>query len=161
MNDHFATEQEARDAVQDFIRGWELDAALARGPGAFELQFDKSAVVDRRPTPGVIQARANPARFTFSASPVQGTVSPRDYPKPPSTRLTLSLDVESMFLRQRLEPGEREREGSASEKGRGACAVPDLEQSQVAGHSGYRDNATCLARCNPRAGCASLTPARR
>ena len=108
MNDHFATEQEARDTVEEFIRGWELDAALARGHGAFKLQFDKSEMVDRNPTPGVIQAQANPARFTFSTSPTQGTGSPRDYPRQPSIRLTPSPGVESMFLRYAAYRGGRE-----------------------------------------------------
>ena len=99
MNDHFATEQDARDAVEDFIRGWELDASLARGPGAFKLRFDKSDIVDRNPTPGVIHARPHPIRVAVSLSQPQITVSPRDYPQPPSTRLTPSPDVESMFVR--------------------------------------------------------------
>ena len=99
MNDHFATEQQARDAVEDFIRGWELDAALARGPGVFKLRFDKSDIVDRNPTPGVIRVRVNPIGVAVSLSQPHATVSPRDFPKPPSTGLTPSPDVESMFFR--------------------------------------------------------------
>ena len=99
MNDHFATEQKARDAVEDFIQGWKLDAALARGSGAFKLRFDNADIVDRNPTPGAIHARPHPIRVTVSLGQPQVTVSPRDFPELPSTRLTPSPDAESMFFR--------------------------------------------------------------
>ncbi|MDE0342656.1 MAG: hypothetical protein OXK82_05705 [Deltaproteobacteria bacterium] len=99
MNDHFATEQEACETVEDFIRNWELDVALSRGPGAFKLRFDNSDIIDQSPTPGVVRLRAPPVRVAISISQPQLTVSPREYPMPPSTGLTRSPDVESMFSR--------------------------------------------------------------
>ncbi len=99
MNDHFATEQDARNAVDDYIRGWELDAALVRGPNAFKLRFDRAEIEDRNPTPGVMYAQAGSVRFNVTVSAAQATVSPRTYPRPPSARLKRTPDVESMFYR--------------------------------------------------------------
>lgn len=98
MKHHFATKQDARAAVDDYIGGWELNAALVRGPNAFKLRYSRSEIEDRKPTPGVINAHAEPVRLNFSAS-AQATVSPRTYPKPPSMSLKRSPDVESMFHR--------------------------------------------------------------
>ena len=41
MKEHFATEQEARAAVQPFIDQWEFEEALRVGPGQFGLSFEK------------------------------------------------------------------------------------------------------------------------
>ena len=90
MTDHFATEQDARLAVADFIRGWEIDAALERQPGTFVLCFEKSEIVDRSPTPGEMHVRPDPARFTFTTSQPEVIVSAGTYPKPPSPRLASS-----------------------------------------------------------------------
>ena len=87
MNEHFATERDARSAVDDYIRGWELDAALQRGPNAFKLRFCRSEIEDRHPTPGVICVDAGPVRWNFAVSAAQITIAPGAYPKPPSARL--------------------------------------------------------------------------
>ena len=99
MKANFATESEARDCVEDCIPGWELDAALSRGPEAFKLSFDWADVRDRKPAPGVHSVSARPARFSFHVSAVQVTVSPASYPPPPSRGLVRSPDVESMLHR--------------------------------------------------------------
>ena len=99
MHDHFATEREARNAVDDFIRSWELDATLMRGPNAFNLRFFQSESEDRNPTPGVICVQAGPVRFNFAVSEVEITLSPGTYPRPPSTPLKRTPDVESMYRR--------------------------------------------------------------
>ena len=98
MKHHFATERDARDAIDDYIHGWELNATLVRGPNAFKLRYSRSEVEDRKPVPGVINAQAEPILFNFSTS-AQATVSPRTYPTPPSMSLKRSPDVESMFHR--------------------------------------------------------------
>lgn len=99
MREHFATEGEARGAVEAYIDAWELDAALTRGPNAFKLRFVRSELEERNPTPGVYHASAEPATFTITASAAQGTVSPTSYPPPPSKGMTRSPDVGSMYLR--------------------------------------------------------------
>ena len=99
MREHFATEGEARNAVEDYIDAWELDAALTRGPNAFMLRFVRSEIEDRNPTPGAYHVNAGPARYMISASAAQGTVSPASYPPPPSKGMTRNPDVGSMYLR--------------------------------------------------------------
>ena len=96
---HYATERDARDAVENYIRAWELDIALHRGPDAFKLVFDRAELHDRNPTPGVIAVAAGPLRFTVSVSEPKVTVFLGSYPSPPTPGLKSSPDVESMFNR--------------------------------------------------------------
>ena len=99
MNDHFTTERDARDSVDAYIGGWELDAALLRGPNMFMLRFDRAEIKDRRPTPGYKYAQASPVHITISTSEPEVTFLPRTYPLPPPTGLKRSPDVVSMFYR--------------------------------------------------------------
>ena len=106
MNDHFATERDTRDAVAGYIRAWELDAALAHGPNAFKLRFDRSDIEDRNPKPdakyergGPIAGRGTPICAVGTLGEARGTLLPRTYPLPPPTGLKRSPDVESMFYR--------------------------------------------------------------
>lgn len=95
---HYATEDEARNAIDDYIRAWEFDACLKRGENFFRLRFEKSEILDRCPTPGVIAVRPTPVRFEFSPSSVEGTVDVPEYPSPPSD-IALNPDVETMYTR--------------------------------------------------------------
>ena len=52
MLEHFATERDARAVVDPFIRQWEFDTTLDRGPDTFTLVFHHAEVVGRRPPPG-------------------------------------------------------------------------------------------------------------
>ena len=99
MRGHHATEQEARDAIDDYIRGWELDAALEHGPNAFQLEFDWAEIVDRNPTSGVTFVRLKPLRVAVSLSTPRIVANPLTYPAPPAKNLARSPDVESMYLR--------------------------------------------------------------
>ena len=93
FREHYATEEEARDAIGQCIRIWEFDAQLARGPDTFRLVFDKSEIVDRRPTPGAIRiSGVGLTRITGSA---KLTIQPSEYPAPPSD-ITLTHDAELM-----------------------------------------------------------------
>ena len=55
FKEHYATEDAARKAIKDYIRAWEFDAGLRRGPDYFKLKFDQPKIEDRNPTPGVIE----------------------------------------------------------------------------------------------------------
>ena len=50
MIDHHATAENARAAVEPFLRAWELTAYLEAGPGEWQFVYDHSNVVDRKPT---------------------------------------------------------------------------------------------------------------
>ena len=68
MREHHATEDDARAAVEDYLRAWELDAALQHGPDAFELRFVRSKIEDRNPTPGAVHTQAGSATFTVKVA---------------------------------------------------------------------------------------------
>lgn len=44
MKAHYATAEEAREAVGDYIRRWEFDTGLRRGPDTFELVYRKACI---------------------------------------------------------------------------------------------------------------------
>jgi hypothetical protein len=58
MKDHYATVDSARAMIEPFFRAWELSAALRRGLGELEFQYDRANVIDRSPLPGALQAEA-------------------------------------------------------------------------------------------------------
>ena len=93
---HYATEGEARQAVEEYIRVWEFDANLARGGPAFRLRFERAEIVDRNPTPGQIRMSGignvevgGSSKLTYVAS---------RYPSPPSD-VSLNSDVLTMYQR--------------------------------------------------------------
>ena len=108
LKEHYPTEEAARQAVDRYIRSWELKAALSGQPGQFELTFRGAHIVDRNPppptqslTPGVHQIAAT---FTSLGGTVQvsvTTISPKPYPSPPSGLILdpYDSDVLTMFDR--------------------------------------------------------------
>ena len=97
LKDHYATEAEARKAIEEYIRNWEFGACLQGGPDSFKLKFDRAEIEDRSPTPGVVDiaftARAGSprVRLAFSAAVL-------DYPSPPSD-ISITPDVQTMYDR--------------------------------------------------------------
>ena len=99
LKEHYASEDAALTAVKPYLRSWELDEALTKGPGRFKLRFDRSEIIDRRPTPGVVYA-ATRIRAGVPSLQVNAVVYAR-YPTPPSG-VTLAADhpdVLTMFNR--------------------------------------------------------------
>lgn len=100
LKEHYATEQKARAVVDAFIEQWEFEETLETGPGQFALRFEKSEIMDRNPTPGVLSVSAHPVSWKFTVSSATGTVS-RRYPKSPSEPKANihDPDVETMHYR--------------------------------------------------------------
>ena len=96
FKDHYAMEEAARAAIEDYIREWEFAAGLCRGPGYFRLRFDCAEIEDRDPTPGVVELYGGTTRMSFTTSKARIVVSPPRYPPPPSG-VRLSTDVEIMY----------------------------------------------------------------
>lgn len=101
LKEHYATEEDAREAIEEYIRVWEFDAALKKGPDAFRLRFDKAEIVDRNPTPGVLTIRGTITGepFKLSGGLILGF---RKYPSPPSDFSLLGLldpNAQTMFDR--------------------------------------------------------------
>ncbi len=102
--DHYVTVQQAREAIEPFLRAWELDAELCWGPGTIRFTYKDSTIIDRDPPPPnasahqTLQVRA--AGAVHVAGAVILHVTRGNYPQPPSL-LQLTPDVETMWLRYR------------------------------------------------------------
>jgi hypothetical protein len=83
MTDHHAAVQDARAAVEPFLRAWELAAALKFGPGEFQFDYERANIVDRKPGPGaMIQAEA--AMITLTGMEARALIGRGNYPAPPA-----------------------------------------------------------------------------
>lgn len=98
MKDHHATADSARAVVEPFIQAWELDAGLRDGPGVLQFAYQGAQLIDRQPTPGVLQPEA--AQVQIAGSPPELVVTHRKYPSPPSG-LAVNVDVDVMYDRYR------------------------------------------------------------
>ena len=47
---HYATEEEARSAVEGLVRRWEFEAALRAGSRSFRLSYARVEIIDRKPS---------------------------------------------------------------------------------------------------------------
>lgn len=94
MKHHFSSEESARQEVDPFLKAWELDAMLHRGPQEFEFRFDRSEVIDRDPRPGVSMYAAT-GRITVSVGDVKLHISRATYPEPPQN-IAVDSDTEIM-----------------------------------------------------------------
>ena len=97
FKEHYATEDAARKAIEDYIRAWEFSAGLRGGPNYFKLKFDHAQIEDRKPTPGVTNLYGH-ARTGVPTATATATVSPHCYPPPPSG-LKITPDVQNMYDR--------------------------------------------------------------
>ena len=99
MKDDHPTVDSALEAVNSYIRNWELDAALTSKPNEFKLKYVRSEIVDRKPTPGEHRVSADPVFWEFTISGPTVTKG-RPYPKPPvGVSLELNDDVLLMLGR--------------------------------------------------------------
>ena len=104
MKAHYATAEEAKQAVREYIRRWEFDAGLKRGPGTFELVYHKPQIVDRQPSPpppvppDVVRGRATLTGGLSGSIVATGRVT-EPYPPPPPPGLKIIPDVQSMYDR--------------------------------------------------------------
>ena len=98
FKEHYATEDAARKAIEDYIRAWEFGAGLENGPSCFKLKFDHAQIEDRNPTPGGLELHAQPLRFDMMLSKAILTVSRNCYPPPPSG-VKITPDVQTLYDR--------------------------------------------------------------
>ncbi len=99
MKAHYASANEAQEAVRNFICAWEFSASLKYGPKVFKLVFRDYKIEDRKPTPGKVSLRGD---LVVPPPNVQGeltVITPRPYPAPPSTFKHVSSNAQSMHDR--------------------------------------------------------------
>jgi hypothetical protein len=89
MKEHFPSEKGARQAVEGYLRAWELDAALRYDSSELRFVFDRPKIVDRDPppppprgTPQTIELEA--AAIAVGVASVDVVVHRRQYPRPPT-----------------------------------------------------------------------------
>ena len=98
MKEHYATGEEARYAIENFIRNWESHASLERGPDSFHLEFERAEIKDRNPIPDKTSLRATVSLGALKASCSLSVVVP-NYPKP-SPRVNFNdPDVQTIHQR--------------------------------------------------------------
>ena len=96
---HYATEEKAREAVEEYIQVWELDAALQEGLNAFTLEFYCSKIEDRKPSPALLMGKGKlSATVDAPSATLRATSIKNSYPPPPSG-MKIDADVQSMFDR--------------------------------------------------------------
>jgi hypothetical protein len=84
--EHFSAEEEARAAVEPFLRGWEMEADLTSNVGTIRFRFLRAELIDRDP-PGpeeceVISLKAASLVLTAAGS-VTVHLTCNKYPEPP------------------------------------------------------------------------------
>lgn len=104
MKVHFATEAEARAAIEPILRAWEADADLQWNRGELRFEFERADVVDRSPVlPGENRAMvcfASAADAICLVGKVTVHVGRARYPEPPRA-FRINPDVESLLQRYR------------------------------------------------------------
>ena len=107
---HYATEEEARSAVEGLVRRWEFEAALRVGSARFKLIYARVDIIDRNPPPrGVVP---NPVTFDFRVSKAQARVTKvlTEYPGPPSVQALEPNDPNASYMLSRLDLYRQSRE---------------------------------------------------
>ena len=86
--EHFSDEQEARTAIEPFLRDWEIESNLTANVGAIRFTFTRVELIDRDPPPPggplVINMKAAIGAFAVTAT-ASLHLTYRMYPKPPQT----------------------------------------------------------------------------
>ena len=85
LKDHFASEEQAKEAVAPLIRCWEMDDLLSGRDSHWRLELEDSQIIDRSPPqtePGIINVGG---RFKGGISKVSISldVLKTEYPQPP------------------------------------------------------------------------------
>jgi len=101
MIEHHASEETAKKRVEEYLRAWEIDAALRFGLGEIHFDFNDADVIDREPPPPgtsqVIYAKATAGAIGLVGN-VTVHVTRRQYPEAPEAFIA-SPDVETMWRR--------------------------------------------------------------
>ena len=102
LQTHFADRQAARAAVDLIARAWEIMIAFDVGVPDFELNYEKTEVVDRAPTPGtmVVQLEGIAATIVFGRPTVVRSL--HRYQGAPDPTFQFTLDVELLWQRFRM-----------------------------------------------------------
>ena len=107
LHGHYPTVGKAREALDEYLRLWQIYAELKQGPNSFRLVFEygKLKTVDRNSTPEHEEIDVMSCRVPYdSCDFVEGV---DEYPAPPSG-MALTPDIETMHYRYMLYKSDRE-----------------------------------------------------
>lgn len=99
---HFSDRESARAAADRIARAWEVLIALEVGTLGGRLKYEKTEIIDRDPTPGVIEVQAEAAAFATAFGTATLIRSFNGYPQPPDQTFQLTPDAEFIWQRYRL-----------------------------------------------------------
>lgn len=111
--EHYASVQEAREALDGFIRGWEFDVAVEVGTREFGLKYMHADIIDRDPEPpqsGVLAVAASPVRFRVQVSEPRVKIGKSKYPGPPENPTLDSDNPTALAMLSRLDRYHQGRE---------------------------------------------------
>ncbi|MCY4005714.1 MAG: hypothetical protein OXE84_02640 [Rhodobacteraceae bacterium] len=95
---HYTSEDEAQSAVRSYVQNWEFQVGLQCGPGAFNLRFVRSEMIDRNPPEGGQLVGFSGTLEIDSA--INLILRPSEFPKPAATgRIKRTPDVNNMYHR--------------------------------------------------------------
>ena len=124
MKEHYASEEEAKSVVEEFLRAWEIDSALRIGGTGMLFAFERAQVIDRNPPPpGTVLVAVPTGRLTVRAHAPTVHVTRRAYPAPPAV-FRVSPDVETLWQRYQFH-----RQGSEPLPGMAYFCLTRLEAS--------------------------------
>ena len=108
MMDHFASAEEARKAIDPFLRAWELEADLRNSSERFRFVYETAEIIDRAPRePGaVLQVAKMGSSVIFGMNAVLH-VSRAKWPDPPQD-LEVSPDADVLWRRWWLHREEKQ-----------------------------------------------------
>jgi hypothetical protein len=102
MKIYFASEYEARQIVDEYLKGWEIAIGLYHGPDSLKFTFEKAKFINLQllNENGMIDSEAS----TEPVPPTLEAVSHISYEEflPPPPKFRVSPEVEMMFLRYRM-----------------------------------------------------------
>jgi hypothetical protein len=104
MDEHYATESAAREAVEPILRAWEIHHALWAGSREISFAFDRSVIVDRDPPPPPKPGEPHVVHVVGAAAMAMASASASvligrgQYPEPP-LHFAVDPDTETLWDR--------------------------------------------------------------
>lgn len=99
---HFGDKEAARAACDPVVRAWEVLIALEVGSLDSHLRYQKTEIIDRNPTPGVIELHVESIASATSFGIATLVRSLNHYPHAPDPAFHLSPDAEFLWHRYRM-----------------------------------------------------------
>lgn len=109
LSRHFASEPEARVAVEAFLRAWEIETELTIALGVLRFRFQRADVIDRSLAQGSAAVHISGVAAASFAGIVTLTAVRRSYPSPPTAEgFNAAPEVQLAHQRWREFAGGRE-----------------------------------------------------